>query len=439
MRVLISILLAVASFSASADALLDRARAHLDDGNPELAWKLLAPQNAARAGEVEFDYLLGIAALDTGRRTEAVFALERVLAVDPDHAEARAEIARAYFELNELERAKTQFNQVLRDDRVPVAARDQIGRFLDAIEAIETDKRTDWSFYVALAVGNDDNVNTGPSSDTVAVPLFGGAIVTLDDSSLPEESVYTATRLRANVKHSLRADTQLLGGLGLALRRNAESDAERFDNDAINFNFGLRWLRSEFSHFTLSLQGQNFDLDGEAYRDAYGLLGQWRHRLQSNREVSLYGKLTEIEYDDQPLRDADRQLVGGGFSQFFPGKRNPLVYIGLYVGNEETQDDTAENLGYEFIGLRLGGQIKIADRSFAFASFNWENREYADDDPFFLDTRDDDFFSAGAGMRFRLGRQWTISPEIHYSENDSNFELNDNDKTRISVTTRYDF
>ena len=439
MRVLIFILLASASLAASADALLEQARAHINDGNPELAWKLLAPQNAERAGEVEYDYLLGIAALDTGRRTEAVFALERVLAVDPDHAEARAEIARAYFELNELERAKAQFNQVLQDDTVPAAARAEIARFLDAIEAIETDKQTAWNFYVALAVGNDDNVNTGPSSETVAVPLFGGAIVTLDESALPEESIFTTTRFRANLTHRLRPNTQLLAGLGLALRRNSESDAERFDNDSVNFNVGVRWLRSEFSHFTLSLQGQDFELDGDAYRDVYGVLAQWRHRLQSNREVSVYGKLSEIEYDEQPARDADRQLVGGGLSQFFPGKRNPLLYVGLYIGEEETQDDSAPYLGYDFVGLRFGGQIKVGDRSIAFASFSWENREYAEDDPFFLDSRDDDNLSAGLGMRFKPRRQWTISPELRYSENDSNFELNDNDKTSISVTTRYDF
>lgn len=438
-RILTIVVCVLAGTTASADALLDRARAHIDAGNPELAWKLLAPLNSERAGEVEFDYLLGLAALDTGRRTEAVFALERVLAVEPGHAEARAEIARAYFELNELHRARAEFDRVLQDDSVPAAARREIGNFLGAIEAIESDAKTDWKVYLSVTVGDDDNVNGGPSSSAIAVPLFGGALVTLDDASLPEESTFVSTRARANMKHNLRKTTQLLAGVGAAARRNSEDDADQFDNTTIDYNFGVRFLRSEFSHFTLSLQGQNFDLDGEAYRDVVGLLGQWQHRISSNRELSVYGKLAEIEYDDQPARDADRKLVGAGYSQFFPGKRNPLIYIGLYVGDEETQASTAEHLGYDFIGLRVGGQVKLTDRNILFAALSRENREYADSDPFFLKSREDDFTSASLGLRYRHSRNWSFSPELNWNENDSNIELNDNDRTRVMVTARYDF
>lgn len=141
-RALIIVLFALTGANVSADALLDSARTHINAGNPELAWKILAPLNSERAGDVEFDYLLGLAALDTGRRTEAVFALERVLAVEPEHAEARAEIARAYFELNELRRAKAEFDQVLQDESVPAEARLEIGKFLSAIETVESDDKT---------------------------------------------------------------------------------------------------------------------------------------------------------------------------------------------------------------------------------------------------------------------------------------------------------
>lgn len=266
LRIVVVLLLSVTGSTASADALLDRARALHDSGNAQQAWELLAPLNAERAGIVEYDYLLGVVALDTGRRTEAIFAFERVLAVEPGHAEARAEIGRTYFELNELQRAKIQFDQVLQEDSVPDAARRQIGKFLSAIEAIETDVKTDWKAYVSFALGSDDNVNSGPSSSQIAVPLFGGAIVALDDSALPEESSFTQTRARFDLLHKFNAKAQLLAGAAIAQRSNYDSDAEAFDTSSIDFNFGFRYLRSESNHLLVSLQGQDFKLDGDAYR-----------------------------------------------------------------------------------------------------------------------------------------------------------------------------
>src|SRR5258706_205275 len=80
---------------AFADEVTDRARRLLQEKNPQAAYQLLQPLESQRAGDPEYDYLLGIAALDSGERERAVFALERVLAVNPNHAQARAEIARA--------------------------------------------------------------------------------------------------------------------------------------------------------------------------------------------------------------------------------------------------------------------------------------------------------------------------------------------------------
>ena len=88
--------LVATTFSALADALTDQAKRLLAQKQPKQAYDLLLPQEAARAGDPEFDYLLGVAALDSGDRERAVFALERVLAVQPNNHLARAEIARAY-------------------------------------------------------------------------------------------------------------------------------------------------------------------------------------------------------------------------------------------------------------------------------------------------------------------------------------------------------
>ena len=97
---------------AAQDATLDEAKQMMARRDATGAYALLKPLEDKRAGEPDYDYLLGIAALDLGRGTEAVFALERVLAVNPQHPHARAEIARAYYLLGEMETARREFEAV---------------------------------------------------------------------------------------------------------------------------------------------------------------------------------------------------------------------------------------------------------------------------------------------------------------------------------------
>ena len=94
-RKFVAVLLLCVSAAVWADAVTDRAQLLLQRKDAAAAYKLLLPYESERAGNPEFDYLLGIAALDAGDPERAIFALERVLAVQPDNLQARAEIARA--------------------------------------------------------------------------------------------------------------------------------------------------------------------------------------------------------------------------------------------------------------------------------------------------------------------------------------------------------
>ena len=82
---------------AELDAVVRDARALLEKGQAKPAFELLEPLEAARAGDPDFDTVLGIAANETAQYTRAVFALERVLSVQPENSRARAELGRALF------------------------------------------------------------------------------------------------------------------------------------------------------------------------------------------------------------------------------------------------------------------------------------------------------------------------------------------------------
>ena len=189
---------------ALADELTDRAKALIDQGKAAEAFVLLEPQEGARAGEISFDLMLGIAAIDAGQHTRAVFALERVLAVQPNNARARAEIARAYLALGETATAKQEFEAVQKQG-VPAEVSATIDRYLDAVDRLDTVSRTTVRGYVEAAVGYDSNVNVAPNRSSVAIPGFGGLPFTLASDSKANEALFATLggglNLRSPITH----------------------------------------------------------------------------------------------------------------------------------------------------------------------------------------------------------------------------------------------
>src|SRR5688500_10614205 len=145
----IGIALAAWAGVALADALTDRARHLREQRQARQAYQLLLPQESARAGQPDFDYLLGLAAIDAGEPERGVFALERVLAVQPNNHVARAEIARAYLALGERDAARREF-QTVREQSIPEGAKASIDRYLAAIASAET---TRFSGFIELGTG----------------------------------------------------------------------------------------------------------------------------------------------------------------------------------------------------------------------------------------------------------------------------------------------
>src|SRR4026209_814340 len=78
-------------------AVLRQAEALVRPGAAQQAWGLLAPLERQYAGRPDFDYVLGVAALESGRPNRATFVFERVLTVNPGHLAARPELPRAHF------------------------------------------------------------------------------------------------------------------------------------------------------------------------------------------------------------------------------------------------------------------------------------------------------------------------------------------------------
>jgi len=74
-----------------------------------------------------------------------------------------------------------------------------------------------------------------------------------------------------------------------------------------------------------------------------------------------------------------------------------------------------------------------------FGLLSYERRVYGGDDPFFLVTRRDKQSDIRLGMNYALRPGWLLVPQIAYTGNQSNIDLNKYDRTVISLTLRKTF
>ncbi|MGA7594879.1 MAG: tetratricopeptide repeat protein [Gallionella sp.] len=425
---------AAAEAGARQKLLQDAARL-INSGKAADAYALLAPQQAKLAGDPDYDYLLGVAALDSGKPDQAIFALERVLAVNPNNLQARAEIARAYFVTGEKGLARQEFEAV-QSRHPPKEVNATIQKFLDAINQGQGSS-TLMSGYLEGAVGSDSNVNSATGSSQVAIPAFGGAIATLNASGVETRDSFANISGGGNIRHALSPDWSVFGGASFDERLNSTQHV--FNTGTINGNVGLGLTRARDS-YSAALQLQSFDVDSKRYRSGAGMTMQWQRNLQnSSSQFSSYIQYTDLKYPDQSVRDANRYVLGTAYAIVLGGNYTPAVYLGLYAGEEKEKQSGVPYLGQKLYGVRTGGEMNIAEQAKLFGSVSVESRHYGGDDPFFLVTRKDTQADLNVGVKFVLRKVWTLAPQLAYTKNQSNIIIDEYKRTVLSVSLRREF
>lgn len=201
------------------------------------AFEELSAQVNERAGDPSFDYQLGIAALDAERFGDAIIALQRVLAVQPGNAAARAELARAYALAGDIDTAREQFATVVDDPTLPDPVRQRFTGFVRQFDRQIAGGGSDVSGFVDARVGFDNNINTATQLDTIVIPLFSflGAGQLGANAIAQEDEFYEVTAGVSGVTAIGRQDRLFASALG-SWRDNFDSSA--FDQAALTGTAG---------------------------------------------------------------------------------------------------------------------------------------------------------------------------------------------------------
>jgi tetratricopeptide (TPR) repeat protein len=436
---LLSLLLASAlaaplAAHAEADALVRDALALTQTGQSAKAFEMLDAKEVERAGDPDFDTVLGIAANETGQYTRAIFALERVLAVQPANARARAELGRALFAVGDNVAAR-RLLQETKDQGIPVEAAKTIDQFLQAIDRVDEAGRSSIKGYVEASIGHDSNVNSGPVNPNVAVPVLGNIVVTLAPAGVKTNASFASLGAGVSGRKIIDPRWSLIGNATANGRFNGNGTSQ-FNNNQIDLSGGAAY-RVERNEYSVVAQYGTYTVDGSRVRDQYGLVGEWTYRLDGFRQVTSYLQLTKLKYPQQTIRNVDRNVLGSTYAHLF--RNGLLAYGGVYFGAENEDAAGRGDLGHKLTGLRAGVQKPFSDALAAFVTLGYETRRYGGVDPIFLVTRRDKQTNLNIGLSWVPAKSWRITPQIAYTNTNSNVVIADYDRTVVSVTARREF
>jgi tetratricopeptide (TPR) repeat protein len=425
--------------------ILLEAKALIDSGKPADAYALLEPFEFERSGEVGFDYLLGVAALDSGKPDKATLAFERVLTVNPDFAGARMDMARAYYQLGDLQRARAEFQIVLQQNP-PQAARVTIKEYLDEISGRLSPQRTRISGYVAGTIGHDSNVNNSTSLSQISIPALPGSLATLNPANVKAPDNYLGVAAGSEITHSLDDKWGLYAGADLLQR--AYNRQTGFNSVDLGGRTGVMF-GTEANRWRAGISGEISSLGNTRNFNAVGLNTEWLHCVSPGDQLSLFGQYLQYRFAQiaMQVNDFNQQVIGAGWQHALAGGRS-TVAGSLYYGYENDISNivtsATPNGGridgpMHFTGLRIGAQTSVNDTVSLFANATAQSGNYSRTNRYFLTQRTDRLTKAVLGVDWRWRKYWNLRPQLAYTHANSNIVVYSYNRTDVSLTLRRDF
>lgn len=429
--------LGVAAAHAMADQgdLFLQAKAALKEGKATVAYDLLAPHEAELGGKPEYDYLLGIAALDASHPEIAVFALERAATLLPGEAYIHADLARAYTALGEIDAARQEIVLAQRSKPPPAVAA-LLDQYLARLGHAGSGTKPTVAGYLELGTGFDSNANSATSERSMAIPAFGGYAFSLSDNSVKAGSPYHQENGVLAVQQAF--SDELMGQLHFSGGKRYYSRESRLDTYNLDIAAGVTQHLGAHQ-LSVAVQAATLGLDGSDYRRTQSLFGQWQYRAAPYAQIGAFVQNGDIKYPTAPLRQA-RRLVAGVFTSHVLSAPIPsLMYGSFYAGRERPTNSSYPFLGHEVYGIRLGTQMTIDDKWSVILGLGFEHRNYGGNDPLFLMARQDRQTDGLVGLIYAIDRSWSVRTMLSAIDNASNLPLNRFTRNEAQVSLRKEF
>jgi outer membrane protein len=451
-----AILAAFASMEALAQgddaAVVENAKRLLAAGNPKQAFTELSAVQSRMSGMPEFDYLLGVSALDSGRIDDAIIAFERVLALVPGHAGAQMDLARAYYAAGSFDLAEAAFLK-LQESNPPPAAQIAINRYLETLRARRLLIQAGWSGFGELSIGYDSNITGVPGNfGAAAAQSFNIIGITATGNAIKRDAAYTQAAIGGEYHYPVSRGWSVFAG-GEARGRYYFGETDFNIGSGEVHGGAARNAGDDQYRFTAAYAPyqQKGDAPGDPQptndRRIGGLSFDWRHSLDPRTQVGLGLQYNDVRFPDDTVENFKQVYLAGTYMKTFDGKGSPLLYLTAFATDDRANQHFDDGVTG---GTATKSKNLYGARSF-FAYAQTPKLQYygtlsviyrKDKDDFARSTviqNGHDFWGeVGGGVAWQFREKCTLRVQYLYSNNNSNIDIYDYNRSEVSSAVRCD-
>ncbi len=302
----LTLLISLSTNVFAADVVIDQKKPDLikikqliDNGNASQALEQMEPFADKNIGDIEFDYLYGMAAADSGEAVKAIFALERVTTQKPNHAGARLELARAFYINGETLKAKLEFEAVL-ELNPPESTKKIIQDYLDRINDDQDLQNKPWIATVALALGSDSNANSATSDAS-----FLG--FNLDSESKATASTYSQLKVGGIYGLQIVKNHDLLFSANLNNRSNFDASFADTNNVGLGVTMSHSLTTAQFNY---GITYNDVQVDGSSSNNILAFNASVQNLQPNGESNAIFLRYATVRYTTLTTQDVDQLLVG---------------------------------------------------------------------------------------------------------------------------------
>ena len=420
-------------------AALDDIRRQVESSQFDQAYQT-AQANPQLIGEVHFDFLYGVAAINVGRVAEGLLALERHLSAVPANDRARLELARGYFLLGEYTRARSEFEFVLRYNQ-PAGVRANIAGFLQAMQARESsDRRASARFYAELGGGYDNNINGGTYNASYRV----GPETVFPDPASRQLGDYVA-QVAIGGQHQMRVSNRLSVFIGADLDHRRNERQELYDLSNGSLYIGFTQL-SGAALWRTTLTTSQLLVGTQRYRDAFQVGTEASVTFSPDQNLLVFGQYSQRSHAAEN-QDRDGRVInlGAMFTHNLPGQwGSPSLGVRAVYTQEDNQQGR-KDFSKQGPLLRVFGSVTPLQRLRVSAGLSGSVERYGAADAFYAlqadpaAVREDKSISADVVLNYALDAQWSLRADATWTITDSNQDLYDTRRKSLTFKVRYQF
>lgn len=358
-----------------------------------------------QAGDPDFDYLLGIAALHCNHPQQAIFAFERVLTVQPNNAQAKAGLAQANAMLDRGNGTTQPFSSKMKKH-----------------------------FYIGAAAGYDSNVNSSTDEDFISTPT-ATSVPLLEDETRQSDS-FTTLLGGAGFSKPLTENTAVFGQLAAGYHRNIHEH---------DFDYGIYQAATGFSAkngaylYRFPIQVQAINTGDQSFRRDAAIAAEIARPLDANNLVGGLFEFRYLQYPNEDLKDNYLLIPSAKWLHQFTAIPSQLE-TRIYYADGIAKDSAGDYLVKDFYGIQLIGKYTGIPQHTPFISVNAQEQRFDGTDPTFVETREDTYIDTTIGWRWQLTQRLAVQPDYTKVWNNSNIPLYDYQRyvAQIGLLYRFD-